>query len=389
MRDNINTVKAVETDGKYIFISYSSKDKEIVDHDCAELRRHGVDLWIDDKLIAGYDWRVAVKRIKDKNCVGVIFFVSENSITSKAVREEIRAAKKRFGKPIPVDKDCSERIEGYFSVNIGGKSAKELKKELKTAGSREKVSREFLRCFPPNVIYIPRSREAEDCTHLPKLLDVLKYYDILVPGVCDEFRYEIKDDGIMIMSYTGEAKDIVVPEKILGMNVTAIANDAFKMNKTAETVALPDTVRSIGEGAFREMTALRSVKLPKKLDHFGEAVFKDTPSLRSLTLPYGPSVLGDAMFRGSGVTELVIPDSVKKLGEAVFVGCENLETVVIPDSVVEMTEGGFRRCGRLKNLTIPQNIKGLETSSFSDCPLVDVIVGNRHYHDGTSEELEQ
>ena len=43
----------------------------------------------------------------------------------------------------------------------------------------------------------------------------------------------------------------------------------------------------------------------------------------------------------SGVTEVVIPDSVTAIGEGAFSGCSSLTSIVIPDRVTAIGAGAF------------------------------------------------
>lgn len=45
-----------------------------------------------------------------------------------------------------------------------------------------------------------------------------------------------------------------------------------------------------------------------------------------------------------GVTEVVIPDCVKEIGEQAFCNCSNLTRITIPDSVTDIGEGAFEGC---------------------------------------------
>ena len=45
-----------------------------------------------------------------------------------------------------------------------------------------------------------------------------------------------------------------------------------------------------------------------------------------------------------GVTEVVIPDCVKEIGEQAFCNCSNLTSITIPDSVADIGEGAFDGC---------------------------------------------
>ncbi len=78
-------------EGPYVFISYSHKDGEEVGRILTALNECGADFWYDIKLRGGQDWIERVKEItSSKKCVGILYFISANSIISDACFEEFK-----------------------------------------------------------------------------------------------------------------------------------------------------------------------------------------------------------------------------------------------------------------------------------------------------------
>lgn len=74
---------------KFVFVSYSHKDAEAVIEDVKSLLSKGVRIWFDENMRIGENWEEVAERIlRHKNCVGVIFYNSANSFSSKAVQKE-------------------------------------------------------------------------------------------------------------------------------------------------------------------------------------------------------------------------------------------------------------------------------------------------------------
>lgn len=55
--------------------------------------------------------------------------------------------------------------------------------------------------------------------------------------------------------------------------------------------------------------------------------------------------------------DLVIPDSVTKIGCQAFCDCDNLTSVVISDSVTEIENFAFENCKSLIEVTIGKSVK--------------------------------
>ncbi len=68
-----------------------------------------------------------------------------------------------------------------------------------------------------------------------------------------------------------------------------------------------------------------------------------------------------------GLTNVVIPDSVKRVGDVAFGGCAGLKAVVLPDSVVFVGTSAFAHSG-LERLYVPAPWEGTAMLSNSGVP---------------------
>ncbi len=75
---------------RYLFVSYSHKDKKEVYASLQMMYQEGINYWYDVELDPGDKWNERVERVlTNDNCVGAIIFLSVNSIASNAVNKEI------------------------------------------------------------------------------------------------------------------------------------------------------------------------------------------------------------------------------------------------------------------------------------------------------------
>ena len=80
----------------------------------------------------------------------------------------------------------------------------------------------------------------------------------------------------------------------------------------------------------------------------------------------------DYAFRDSGLENIVIPNSVKKLGDSAFKSCSELTDIVLPNTVETIY---LSDCWNLNSFIIPASIK--EFSLPSGMSSISVAEGNK------------
>lgn len=129
----------------FIFISYSHKDKAVVYEDLWSIYERGFPFWYDDGITAGEVWNETVqKQIENPKCKLVIFFVSENTIASTAIRKEMELVRQN-SKP-------------FFTINITNIEVQELiAKAISAKQIRFSDMPLLASFFDEDIIYVKRS----------------------------------------------------------------------------------------------------------------------------------------------------------------------------------------------------------------------------------------
>ncbi|MEG2081319.1 MAG: leucine-rich repeat domain-containing protein, partial [Oscillospiraceae bacterium] len=76
---------------------------------------------------------------------------------------------------------------------------------------------------------------------------------------------------------------------------------------------------------------------------------------------------GWAFYVCSGLTSIIIPDSVTSIGSGAFEGCTGLTSVTITDSVTRIERYVFRSCTSLTSVTIGNSVTNIGSWAFDDC----------------------
>ena len=232
--------------------------------------------------------------------------------------------------------------------------------------------------------------------------------------------------GSTYSSYPDEySGDIVIPASVTYNNVTysvtSIGNEAFRNCATLTSVTIPNSVTSIGKRAFQYCTDLTSITIGNSVTSIGEEAFFGCSSLTSVTIPNSVTSIGDYAFGDvpniiyygsllgspwgarcingfvdgyfvytsalkttlmacctSVQGDIVIPNSVTRIGERAFSGCSGLTSVTIPNSVTSIGNYAFSGCSSLTSVTIPNSVTSIGSSVFQGCSSLTSPIYNVH-----------
>ncbi len=127
----------------------------------------------------------------------------------------------------------------------------------------------------------------------------------------DSFSYYICDDGtVAISAYNGDAKDVLIPEKIDGMAVTQIADYAFYDDTITTSVKIPATVTYISSFAFCNCSELTAVYIPDSVTYINDSAFvycNDSLTVYGNKGSYAESYATDYGFAFSESSDFSLP----------------------------------------------------------------------------------
>ena len=161
------------------------------------------------------------------------------------------------------------------------------------------------------------------------------------------FKYRIVSvvDATVELIYAGELTGkIVVPEEVEYQNqkckVVAIRGE----RKTEYYDYQPDDKRRKVERRSREVTC--------------------------------PVFVGQSLQSFQDKLEVVLPKSLKKIGDYAFYNCYNLVSVNIPDSVTSIGKDAFYYCKALTSITLPNSVTSIGEYAFYGCDSLTSVTLN-------------
>ncbi len=214
-----------------------------------------------------------------------------------------------------------------------------------------------------------------------------------------DYEYEIDKDGnVCLEDYHGGEVEVIVPDTVLGKQVTEIGFACFEGNTTIEKVILPSGVKKISVGAFNCCTNLKEVlvngegnissiddaafnsciNLEKfncgnKIKFIGWRTFKNCSKLTTINEQSNLNIIGYKAFEDSGLLEISL-DNIEKLASKVFTNTPYLENLRSGNEEFVIVNNILFDCNsREEVIIIPGNVRFVDCD-FSDCPNVKMII---------------
>ena len=154
---------------------------------------------------------------------------------------------------------------------------------------------------------------------------------------------------------------IEIPE-----GVEEIRGNAFKGCENLETVILPDTLKIIRGFVFEDCGKLEYIEIPGEVEEICRSAFEGTGwkagfgdgfilagknvlihysgEEETVEVPEGVEYIGYSLFwKCTNMKQLVLPASLKRCNQDLFISCDNLEYVVFKNSDIEFQEDSFTR----------------------------------------------
>jgi len=188
-----------------------------------------------------------------------------------------------------------------------------------------------------------------------------------------DFEVDLTADGkgVVIKRYAGKALQVRIPATIQGMPVREIGDEAFSQGDDPKG---PTTVYAVYDWLYPTKLlrqGITSVVIPEGVTKIGDRAFyvyentdstgistagvsKVKGSLASVTIPSTVTEIGEGAFRGQPLTSVALPKSLSKAGSSVF---ENYSRTV----------GIFEDCTNLRTVTIPEGVTVIGGGMFSGC----------------------
>lgn len=219
-------------------------------------------------------------------------------------------------------------------------------------------------------------------------------------------KYFTSVDGILFDKNI--TRLIKYPEKRYGSSyevpntVKTIDANAFISCENLQTITIADSVERIGDSAFY-YSSLKIINLGGGITNISNTPFHEANKLVSINvitenenyesengilfskgktklikcpktimngevyeIPNTVTEVGNQAFYGSEVKNVIIPSSVKKIGNECFAVCPNLEEINLQEGLEQIGWRAFYRSHKIKTIVIPSSVTTIATETFGN-----------------------
>lgn len=201
------------------------------------------------------------------------------------------------------------------------------------------------------------------------------------PGVGIESVEYSADGTKLIIRYTdGSSQEIPLPQEEEFAYVTF--DDGLYIAEylgDGGTVTIPsehngEPIVGIGGYAFAMQSRLECVIIPDSIKTIGENAFLSCFNLTSVECGDGVENIGTSAFESClNLTSVQFGKSVADIGDRAFYECKKLTAVDLPASVTRVGDSAFANCSSLASLTVSDAAAEIGSAAFADCAVLSAL----------------
>ena len=213
----------------------------------------------------------------------------------------------------------------------------------------------------PQTIRVLGEHSFEGCTSLEKVVLANEFADAVGGGI-----------GSYAFNGCTSLNRIAISNNIEEIGAYAFAN-CTSLGRDGETVipvVLPNNVKILAPCAFLGCTSIQDVRLSRGLETIGNAAFKGCTGLRSIELPASiKSVIWQYKFMnvGSYIQNNISPDALGIGDGGIFRDCENLRVITFEEGTANIANFLLYDTASIEYIVIPKTIKKIGEYAFGEC----------------------
>lgn len=165
------------------------------------------------------------------------------------------------------------------------------------------------------------------------------------------------NDAYALQSYpAGRQGAYTIPSEVNGKEIDQIWTSGFEGASGLTDISIPASIGRLGTAAF-ESTGLTNVVIPNTVQQVDPAVFQNCTKLVSVKLPAGLAEIDQYMFANCiSLQHVDMPDTITKINIYAFHNCTSLTSLALPKGLTSLSVGCFEKCYNLQHVVVPPSV---------------------------------
>ena len=201
---------------------------------------------------------------------------------------------------------------------------------------------------------------------------VVEGVDITLDGVT--YTCNFTDSGnaeISCINADTNATRVAVPETLTynSRNYTVV-KIFFSSSCSGDNVtefSFPNTLQNMTGWSFRNFKKVTELTIPGSIKAFSFSL--QNSNIKKLTLAEGVESIQNSPVANTPIEEIILPYTLKTLGNAAFSGATQLKSIHLPEGVTFADNAAsiFSDCASLTSIDLPASVTQIPSSAFSGC----------------------
>lgn len=144
-------------------------------------------------------------------------------------------------------------------------------------------------------------------------------------------------------------------------------------NRSYSNLIVRTGVTHISDNAFAG-SKVKTVVLPSTVKVIGNNAFADCTELQSISFGKDLQSIGNrAFYNCKSLKKITINNSLQFLGESAFENCTSLVSVRFPSTIETIETATFRNCSSLKKAVLRTNLVEIKDEAFANCNMLSFV----------------
>ena len=180
-----------------------------------------------------------------------------------------------------------------------------------------------------------------------------------------------------------DADEVDAEESLLqAASTTYTLSDSVKASFTDGILTITGTgdIPAYSDGNVPwDKDSVTKVIIKEGITSIGDGVFQGHANLQTVTLPKTLTSIEYLAFAESGLQKITLPENVKSIGSAAFAECTALTEIVTNNKLESVGDNFIWGTENLKNFTVPASLTGLTGETFRNNCLTGFTVKGNNY----------